>query len=46
MSRSDPLPIVFVPGGVTPVGPSNAPLLQELGDEVAPLRARRQPAMA
>jgi pimeloyl-ACP methyl ester carboxylesterase len=37
MPRSAPLPVVFVPGGVTPVGPSYAPLLAELGEEVAPL---------
>lgn len=37
MPRSAPLPVVFVPGGVTPVGPSYAPLLQELGDEIKPL---------
>jgi pimeloyl-ACP methyl ester carboxylesterase len=37
MPRSAPLPVVFVPGGVTPVGASYGPLLQELGDEVAPL---------
>lgn len=37
MSRSDSLPVVFVPGGVTPVGPSYAPLLAELGDDVEPL---------
>lgn len=32
-----PLPVVFVPGGVTPVAPSYGPLLAELGDEIAPL---------
>ena len=37
MPRSTPLPVVFVPGGVTPVVPSYAPLMQELGDEVRPL---------
>ncbi len=37
MPRSAPLPVVFVPGGVTPVGPSYAPLLQELGGEIDPL---------
>jgi pimeloyl-ACP methyl ester carboxylesterase len=37
MSRSVPLPVVFVPGGVTPVGPSYAPLLTELVDEIEPL---------
>lgn len=37
MPRSAPLPVVFVPGGVTPVGPSYAPLLQELGEEIEPL---------
>ncbi len=31
------LPVVFVPGGVTPVAPSYAPLLAELGAEIAPL---------
>lgn len=31
------LPVVFVPGGVTPVEPSYGPLLEELGDEIAPL---------
>jgi pimeloyl-ACP methyl ester carboxylesterase len=31
------LPVVFMPGGVTPVAPSYAPLLQELGEEIAPL---------
>ncbi len=34
---SVPLPVVFVPGGVTPVAPSYAPLLEELGAEVSPL---------
>jgi len=37
MPRSAPLPVVFVPGGVTPVGLSYAPLLEELGEEIAPL---------
>lgn len=34
---SAPLPVVFLPGGVTPVTPSYAPLLAELGEEIAPL---------
>jgi pimeloyl-ACP methyl ester carboxylesterase len=29
--------VVFLPGGVTPVGPSYAPLLAELGSEIAPI---------
>ena len=37
MSSVASLPVVFVPGGVTPVQPSYAPLLQELGDEITPL---------
>jgi pimeloyl-ACP methyl ester carboxylesterase len=37
MPQSARLPVVFVPGGVTPVGLSYAPLLQELGDEIEPL---------
>jgi pimeloyl-ACP methyl ester carboxylesterase len=31
------LPVLFLPGGVTPVRPSYAPVLEELGDEVEPL---------
>jgi pimeloyl-ACP methyl ester carboxylesterase len=34
---SVPLAVVFVPGGVTPVALSYAPLLEELGGEVSPL---------
>jgi pimeloyl-ACP methyl ester carboxylesterase len=37
MPQSAPLPVVFVPGGVTPVGASYAPLLKELENEVEPL---------
>jgi hypothetical protein len=37
MSQSTGLPVVFMPGGVTPVRPSCAPLLEELGEEVEPL---------
>jgi pimeloyl-ACP methyl ester carboxylesterase len=37
MSRSAPLPVVFLPGGVTPVALSYAPLLEELGDEISPV---------
>ncbi len=37
MPASAPLPVVFVPGGVTPVGPSYAPLLQELHSEIEPM---------
>ena len=37
MPQSPQLPVVFLPGGVTPVGLSYAPLLQELGDEIMPL---------
>jgi pimeloyl-ACP methyl ester carboxylesterase len=37
MPRPARLPVVFVPGGVTPVGPSYAPLLQELGETIEPL---------
>lgn len=37
MDRSEPLPVVFLPGGVTPVALSYAPLLEELGDEISPL---------
>jgi pimeloyl-ACP methyl ester carboxylesterase len=29
--------VVFLPGGVTPVAPSYAPLLEELGDEIDPV---------
>jgi pimeloyl-ACP methyl ester carboxylesterase len=31
------LPVVFLPGGVTPVQPSYAPLIEEMGDEIQPL---------
>ena len=37
MPRSAPLPVVFVPGGITPVRPSYAPLLDELDGEIQPL---------
>jgi len=37
MPRSAPLPVVLVPGGITPVRPSYAPLLQELDGEIEPL---------
>ena len=37
MLPSAQIPVVFLPGGVTPVGLSYAPLLQELGDEVRPI---------
>jgi pimeloyl-ACP methyl ester carboxylesterase len=37
MTRSDPLPVVFLPGGVTPVALSYAPVLKVLGEEIAPL---------
>jgi pimeloyl-ACP methyl ester carboxylesterase len=37
MPRSAPLQVVFVPGGITPVRPSYAPLLDELGGEIEPL---------
>lgn len=37
MDRSAPLPVVFLPGGVTPVALSYAPLLQELGAEISPV---------
>jgi pimeloyl-ACP methyl ester carboxylesterase len=37
MDRSAPLPVVFLPGGVTPVALSYAPLLEELGGEIAPV---------
>jgi pimeloyl-ACP methyl ester carboxylesterase len=37
MDRSVPLPVVFLPGGVTPVALSYAPLLEELGTEIAPV---------
>ena len=37
MDRSAPLPVVFLPGGVTPVALSYAPLLEELGGEISPL---------
>ena len=34
---SAPLPVVFLPGGVTPVALSYAPLLEELGGDISPL---------
>jgi pimeloyl-ACP methyl ester carboxylesterase len=37
MARSAPLPVVFLPGGVTPVALSYAPLLEELGEEISPV---------
>lgn len=37
MDRSVPLPVVFLPGAVTPVALSFAPLLEELGGEISPL---------
>ena len=37
MDQPAPLPVVFLPGGVTPVALSYAPLLEELGDEISPL---------
>ena len=37
MRWSTPLPVVFVPGGVTPVAASYAPLLNELEGEIEPL---------
>lgn len=37
MDRSVRLPVVFLPGGVTPVALSFAPLLEELGGEISPL---------
>ena len=37
MPPTVPLPVVFLPGGITPVAISYAPLLQELGGEIAPL---------
>jgi pimeloyl-ACP methyl ester carboxylesterase len=37
MDRSAPLHAVFLPGGVTPVALSYAPLLEELGGEISPL---------
>lgn len=37
MDRSAPLTVVFLPGGVTPVALSYAPLLDELDGEIAPL---------
>lgn len=37
MDRPASLPVVFLPGGVTPVVPSYAPLLEELRGEVSPL---------
>lgn len=37
MSRSAVLPVAFLPGGVTPVELSYAPLLAALGDEITPL---------
>src|SRR5512141_3329821 len=36
-SMAAPRPVVFLPGVVTPVEPSYAPLLAELGNEVAPV---------
>jgi pimeloyl-ACP methyl ester carboxylesterase len=35
--RKGPLPVVFLPGGVTPVALSYAPLLEQLGAEISPL---------
>jgi pimeloyl-ACP methyl ester carboxylesterase len=37
MDSTGSLPVVFLPGGVTPVGPSYAPLLDELGSEITPV---------
>lgn len=37
MDPSSPLTVVFLPGGVTPVALSYAPLLEELGEEISPL---------
>ena len=37
MDRSAALPVVFLPGGVTPVALSYAPLLEELRGEISPL---------
>ena len=37
MDRSAPLPVVFLPGAVTPVALSYVPLLEELGGEISPL---------
>ena len=37
MDQPDPRPVVFLPGGVTPVGLSYAPLIEELGGEISPL---------
>jgi len=37
MPATASLPVVFVPGGVTPVEPSYRPLLDVLGEEIAPL---------
>jgi pimeloyl-ACP methyl ester carboxylesterase len=37
MPASTPLPVVFMPGGVTPVGLSYAPLLRELEPTIEPL---------
>lgn len=37
MSQSEPLPVVFLPGGITPVQLSYAPLLKELEREIDPL---------
>jgi pimeloyl-ACP methyl ester carboxylesterase len=37
MPSQAPLPVVFLPGGITPVALSYAPLLEVLGDEIAPL---------
>jgi pimeloyl-ACP methyl ester carboxylesterase len=37
MDRLAPLPVVFLPGGVTPVALSYAPLLMEVVDEINPL---------
>jgi pimeloyl-ACP methyl ester carboxylesterase len=37
MSSPAPLPVVFLPGGITPVALSYAPLLEELAGEIAPV---------
>jgi pimeloyl-ACP methyl ester carboxylesterase len=37
MHAPNALPVLFLPGGVTPVRPSYAPVLEELGDDVEPL---------
>ena len=37
MDRPAPLPVLFLPGGVTPVALSYAPLLEELGGEISPV---------